>query len=86
MKIEFENHMGVMDMKTNVVIFYGVTFSGILEAITLLKGISPKNTYVPWQHRRHKGLLDKEDGSVYIKDRWFPDESFAKEIIKAGYK
>ncbi len=86
MKIEFEKHKGELDLETNEVIFYDLTFSGILKAIEFLKGVPPRDTYAPWYYRGHKGLIDEADGSVYLKDRWFPDEEFAKEIIKTGYK
>lgn len=86
MRIHFENHKGELDLETNEVIFYDLTFNGIIEATKFLKDIPPKITYVPWYYRGKKGLLDEEDGSVYLKDRWFPDEEFAIEIIKTGYK
>ena len=84
MKIEFEKHVGELDPETDKVIFYGLNFNGVLKAILFLKQLPPKLTYVPWCYRGQQGLLDEADGSVYLKDRWFPDEEFAREIIKSG--
>ena len=86
MSIQFEGHKGTLDIETNNVIFYDMVFTSILYAAKFLKGIPVGPEYRAWYYRSHKGLLNEDDGSVYVKDRWLPDEEFAMELINAGYK
>lgn len=83
MSIQFEGHKGTLDIYTNEVIFYGMTFSDILEATKYLKKLPVGNDYVPWYYRGHKGFMDQEDGSIFLYDRWLPDADFAENFIKA---
>ena len=86
MKIQFEGHKGTLDIETNEVTFYQMVFPSILDAAKMLKGVPVGPMYDAWYYRGHKGFISEDDGSVYLKDRWFPDEDFAIELIKAGYK
>ena len=82
MKIQFEGHPGTLDMETNRVTFYNLTFSSIIEAAKFLKPIRVGPDYRGWFYRLHKGLLNPEDGWVYVDERWLPDENFAEEYIR----
>lgn len=86
MSIQFEGHKGTLDIETNEVTFYDMVFTSILDAAKFLKGIPVGPEYTAWYYRRHRGLLNEDDGSVYLKDRWLPDEEFAMELINTGYK
>ena len=86
MRIGFEGHSGRLEPETNEVTFYDMVFTTIVDAAKFLKEIPVGPVYRPWYFSGHRGLLNEEDGSVYLKDRWLPNEDFAIEIIKTGYK
>lgn len=82
MKIQFEGHPGTMDMDTNKVTFYNVQFDSIIDAAKFLKLVKVGPAYQGWCYRLHWGLLNPEDGWVYVDERWLPDENFAEEYIR----
>lgn len=86
MKIQFEGHKGTLNIYTNQVTFYGMTFFSIIDAAEYLKKLPFGNNYVAWYYRGHKGFMDQEDGSIFIDDRWLPDAEFAENFIKAKGK
>jgi hypothetical protein len=63
-KIEFENHIGLLDTKTGAVEFYELVFSNITKAIWILKYVKPAN-YTSWLGESDFGLEDPETGLRY---------------------
>ena len=86
MRIQFEGHKGTLDLETNEVTFYQMEFSSILEAAKMLKDVPVGPIYDAWYYRGRRGFMSEEDGSIYLKGKRIPDEEFAIELIKAGYK
>jgi hypothetical protein len=63
-KIEFENHIGLLDTKTGAVEFYELVFSSIIKAIRILRYVKPAN-YTSWLGESDFGLEDSETGLRY---------------------
>jgi hypothetical protein len=82
MKIQFEGHQGTLEIETNKVTFYNLTFNSIVDAAKFLRPIKVGPNYQGWFYRMHIGLLNPEDGRVYVDERWLPDENFAEEYIR----
>jgi len=83
MKISFEGHNGLLWPDDNNVIFYGVRYSNITEAIKyLLCHIKPSTTYGPWCYGRHRGIRDSSSGKIFVQERWFDNEKLAQLYLK----
>jgi hypothetical protein len=63
-KIEFENHIGLLDTKTGTVEFYELVFSSIIKAIRILRYVKPAN-YTSWLGETDFGLENPETGLRY---------------------
>lgn len=80
--IVYKKHRGLMNTEDQSVIFYGVGFTTIIDAIKLLKHFEPaENTYTGWYYNGHKGFHNRETDEVFIDLRWIPSEKFAKDYI-----
>ena len=86
MKVQFEGHQGTLDDESDKMTFYNITFNTILEVAEFLKPIKVGPEYRGWFYMMHKGLLNIEDGSVYVDERWLPDENVAEEYIREKCK
>ena len=82
MNITFEQHQGTLNINDNSVEFYGIQFKTIVEAIKFLANVEPGVEYERWFYRRHKGLVNSNDGWIYVDLKWFPDSDMAEEHIK----
>lgn len=81
--ILFRTHEGLLNPDENTVMFYGMGFKNIVEAIKFLKDVpdAPYGTYKSWYYNMHKGLKHSKTGQVYVDYRWLPDEKFAENYI-----
>jgi hypothetical protein len=71
-----------LNIEDNSVEFYGIEFKTIIEAVKFLKNVEPGIKYGLWFFRRHKGLMNTNDGWIYVDLRWFPDSDMAEDHIK----
>ena len=81
-KIYFQKHVGVYFLKDANVMFYGVRFSGILEAVNFLKYLKPGGFYTPWCYGRTRGLKDLRNGKIYVDNRWMDCAKTAELYLK----
>lgn len=87
--IIFQKHRGLLNKDDQTVMFYGVGFKNIIEAMETLKYIefcSDINTYTGWYYNFNKGIMNLKTGEVFIDLRWLPTEKFAKEYIDTQKK
>jgi hypothetical protein len=83
MKVSFEGHQGLLWSNDDNVIFYGVRFNTISDAIKqVLRHVRPSTSYRPWCSGRHRGLLDMETGKIFVQERWFDNEKVAELYLK----
>ena len=83
MKISFEGHKGLLWMDDNTVIFYGVRFNKISDAIKMmLRHIKPSSAYRPWCSGRHRGIIDTSSKKIFVAERWFDNEKVAELYLK----
>lgn len=83
MKISFEGHVGLLWPSDHNVIFYGVRYNTITDAIKgLLCHIKPSRSYGPWCYGRHRGIKDSETGKIFVQERWFDNEKLAQLYLK----
>ena len=83
MKIDFEGHKGLLWTADDNVIFYGVRFRNISQAIKkLLRYIRPSEHYGPWCCGRFRGIKDFQTGKIFTEERWFDGEKLAEEYLK----
>ena len=83
MKISFEGHNGLLWSIDNTVIFYGVRFGSISDAIRkMLRHVRPSTKYKPWCCGRHRGLQDTETDKIFTTERWFDNEKVAELYLK----
>ena len=83
MKISFEGHKGLLWIEDNNVIFYGVRFDSISDAIgRMLRHVKASDTYGPWCCGRHRGLKDTQTGRIFCAERWFDNEKLAELYLK----
>jgi len=75
--IIFEKHQGVLEHKTNVVEFYGLTFRDINEAARYLKGVPPAN-YQAWGYNDQFGLY--LEGYFLYNKTWYNEAAF-KDLL-----
>ena len=69
----FQKHKGSHNSKTDEVCFYGLVFTGIVQAISFLKDMKP-GAYTPWVHGKMYGVYDPEEDWYYTIERgWVPD-------------
>ena len=78
MNIEFEHHPGVQHDDGSVV-FYGMIFSGILEAAVYLKRVHSGYNYKGTMNRGVNILKDIDADLYFTGDRWWPDKAQALE-------
>ena len=80
--IKYNNHQGLLNTDEQTVMFYGLGFKNITEAIKFLKTILPlENTYTGWFYKGTKGLRNMKTEQIYIDTRWVPNEKFAQQLI-----
>ena len=83
MKVSFEGHQGLLWPNDNTVIFYGVRFDNISDAIRkMLRHVRPSTKYKPWCCGRHRGLQDTETDKIFTAERWFDNEKVAELYLK----
>lgn len=82
MKASFEGHRGLLWINDDNVIFYGVRFNTISDAIRqMLRHVKP-SSYRPWCCGRHRGIRDMGTGKIFVQERWFDDEKVAEIYVK----
>ena len=81
-KISFEGHRGLLFSLDQSVIFYGVRFSGILDAVKFLKDLKPGGFYEPWCYGNTRGVKDLQTQKIYILNRWMDSEKTAELYLK----
>ena len=74
---QFEGHPGVMDDDSNIFVFYGLAFDGILEAARFLKSVSPGEEYQGVVGRGSKILWNPATDMWWSEGRWWPDKRTA---------
>jgi len=80
--IIYKNHRGLLNTDDQSVMFYGVGFKTIIEAMKHLKDVKhAQNTYTGWYYNMNRGFRNVKTGEIYIDFRWLPNEKFAKEYV-----
>lgn len=83
MKVNFEGHRGLMWSDDDSVIFYGVRFNTISDAIRrMLRHVKPSTEYKPWCCGRYRGIMDAPTGRIFTEERWFDNEKDAEIYLK----
>ena len=83
MRASFEGHRGLMWPEDNNVVFYGVRYINITDAIKrLLCHIRPSVSYTPWCYGNHRGIKDNVTGKIFVRERWFDNENLAQLYLK----
>ena len=75
--ITFEKHPGILNHKTNIVEFYGLTFKDINTAARYLKGIPPDD-YKAWGYEGDAGLCI--NGFFLYNNTWYNEAAF-KDLL-----
>lgn len=82
-KIILNNHTGELDIETNNVVFYGLYFDTIIEAIGfLVDEIPPNYTYEPYYMCGLRGLFNPDTGYIFINGKWWENREI---ILKEMY-
>ena len=80
--ITFQKHRGLLNTDDQTVIFYGLGFKTIIDAMKTLKHFPAKdNIYSGWYYNLHKGILNSQTGEVFLDLRWLPTEKFSEEYV-----
>ena len=86
-EIVYNKHRGLLNTDDQSVMFYGLGFKDIIDAIKTLKHFPAKdNTYIGWYYNMNKGVLNKVTGEIFLDLRWLPNEEFAKEYVDTKKK
>lgn len=79
----YEGHYGTLDIESNHVVFYGMYFDNMVEAVEMLRHMGPPPTdqgmYTPWYRKGHRGVENELMGTVfYFSDRvWLAEADAA---------
>ena len=89
--ISYSKHYGLLNSDDSSVVFYGLGFKDICEAMKFLKDLIPpkhKDEYIynTWFYNFHKGLIHFKTGQVYVDFRWLPNEKFAEQYVDTKKK
>ncbi len=85
MKAHILGHVGKLNIKTGELNFYGLQCPNVFKAFEFLRDLNPQHNYRMWMYRGKKGLKNVDDGWVYIRGQWLPDEAMARDYIKNRY-
>lgn len=81
-KIIFKNHYGELDLETDNVIFYGLYFDTISEAMKfLVDNLVPSLEYEPCYLRGLCGVRRPSDGCVFTKGQWWESEKTVLKVL-----
>lgn len=81
-KIIFRNHYGELDLETDNVIFYGLYFDTILEAMKfLVDGLVPNLEYEPCYLRGLRCVRRPSDGWIFTKGQWWESEETILKVL-----
>lgn len=82
-EINYNSHEGLLNPDENTVMFYGIGFKNIIEAIKFLKEVpsAPYGTYERWFYNLNVGLKNKKTGQIYVDSRWLSNEKFAETYV-----
>lgn len=89
--ISYNKHYGLLNPDDNSVMFYGMGFKDICDAMKFLKDLEPPSyrdeyIYQPWHYNMHKGLLHIKTKQIYLDSRWLPNEKFAEQYVDTKKK
>jgi len=79
--IHYEKHQGILDIFTNKVLFYGMYFPTMSDAVLYLKSLPKDTEFMGWFHDKTHGVLNTKTGEVFLDGRWLPSETFAEQYI-----
>jgi len=81
-KIIFKHHRGKLDLETGNVIFYGLYFDTILEAVRFLTdNIVPDLDYEPCYLRGLQCIRCLTDGCIFTGGRWWESEETILKLL-----
>ncbi len=81
-KIIFKNHYGELDLETNNVIFYGLYFDTISDAMKfLVDSLIPNMDYEPYYLRGLQCVRRSSDGWIFTKGQWWESEENVLKVL-----